>query len=124
MKVQTSAPSIGAIVWAFLPEEMSTAKAKARPVVVLDVEQRGELTYLTVAKCTSQHTDEVYLGEFAITDAQDLESCGLSKPTKVQLRRRETLLWSDVWFASGARRDLPKHLLRKLFNAAQEIHLI
>jgi hypothetical protein len=120
MNMLSTAPQAGAILWALLPEEGSARKAKERPVIVLDVSERDGFTYLTVAKGTSQKTDMLYRGEFAITDSLDIASCGLSEPTKFQLCRYETLLFTTDWFNTKLPRVLPQHLLRKLINAAQE----
>lgn len=124
MEMHNPAPQVGAILWARLPEDGGDAKAKMRPVVVLDVSSLNGLTYVTVAKGTSQHIDEVYLGEFVVRSPVDLESCSLTKPTKFQLQRREKLPLTEAWFWMGKRVTMPRHLLQRLVVAAQESHLI
>ena len=124
MKMLLSAPDIGAVLWAYLPEEGTAEKSKLRPVVVLDVSSRNGLMYATVAKGTSQHIDSIFLGEFIVHTPHDIESCGLQKPTKFQLRRREVIPVTSEWFELDKQSRLPTHLLKSLVAAAQEIHLI
>lgn len=50
MEMHNPAPQVGAILWARLPEDGGDAKAKMRPVVVLDVSSLNGLTYVTVAE--------------------------------------------------------------------------
>ena len=124
MKMHIPAPQVGAILWARMPEDGGDAKAKMRPVVVLDVSNQNGLTYVTVAKGTSKHIDEVFLGEFIVRSPVDQECCGLNKPTKFQLQRRETLPLTEAWFLMSKGCMMPRHLLQRLVAAAQEIHLI
>ena len=124
MKMHIPAPEIGAVLWARLPEEGGDAKAKLRPVVVLDVFSLNGLTYVTVAKGTSKHTDDVYLGEFVVRSPADLACCGLNQATKFQLQRREKLPLTEAWFSMGKSITMPRHLLQRLVAAAQEIRLI
>ena len=119
-----SAPQAGAILFAYLPEEGSAQKSKPRPVVVLDSTERNGLIYLTVAKGTSQKTNEKFRGEFVVRNAEDLVACGLVKETKFQLRRTETLPFTNNWFCMKASGNIPRHLVRNLLDAAQEANLI
>jgi hypothetical protein len=58
-------------------------------------------TVVEVCYGTSQKTDQLYAGEFAITPADDaaFTAAGLSYPTKFNLGETFELDFNDQWFA-------------------------
>lgn len=119
-----TAPNIGDILWAFLPEEGHAAKAKKRPVLVVNVERCRDLLYVTVAKGTSQHLDAHYLGELRLCEERVWKNAGLSKPTKFQLKRLERLPMTENWFDFSDRSVLPQTSYAAFQVAAREAGLI
>lgn len=97
-----SPPSPGDIVWCRFPQgKLPGPGPKARPALVLRVgEVRGHPAAV-VAYGTSQKTDQLYAGEFAITpaDRAAYEAAGLSNPTKFNLGRTFELDYNEVWFS-------------------------
>lgn len=121
---QVSAPQPGAIVFARFPEAGSAAKSKMRPALVINTETRNGVCYLTVVKGTSQHTDELYQGEFAVRAKEDMLPCGLTKPTKFQLSRIEQIPFTVDWCSTKVAGNLPTHLQRALLHAARQLKLL
>jgi len=120
-----TAPSIGDVLWAYLPEEGSAERAKKRPVLVLDVERSNGLVYVKVAKGTSQHMDAHYLGELRLSRESEWKAAGLSKPTKFQLKRLERLPMTNNWFDLNSHQSsLPQSQYAAFHTAAREAALI
>lgn len=124
MKPRQTAPNIGDILWAYLPEEGHAEQAKKRPVLVVDVEESNGLNYVTVAKGTSQQLDAHYLGELRLAREDEWKDAGLSKPTKFQLKRLERLPMTDTWFDPNSRSSLQQTLYIAFRTAAREAALI
>jgi hypothetical protein len=95
-------PQPGDIVWCRFPQRSVPGPGpKPRPALVLAVgdDENGN-PVVRVAYGTSQKTDQLYAGEFAIlpnlTDA--FEASGLSYPTKFDLNATFELDYNDIWF--------------------------
>lgn len=121
---QVSAPNPGAILFARMPDAGYAARSKLRPVIVIATTERNGLTYLIVVKGTSQHSDEVYRGEFVVRSEADLKVCGLSKPTKFQFSRVEEIPYTKDWCCMRAAGHVPITVLRAMFDAAREAKLV
>lgn len=89
-------PAIGDIIWCKFPqhEDLGHPGPKARPGLILNV--FPDLYAVLIVYGTSR-TEPVYKGEFVI-DSQ-LETAGLSWPTKFDLNRLQKLPFNTAWFA-------------------------
>ena len=97
-----AAPRAGDIVWCRFPQRgLSGPGPKPRPALVLRVGEHAGHTVVEVCYGTSQKTDQLYTGEFAITPADDaaFTAAGLSYPTKFNLGETYELDFNDQWFA-------------------------
>lgn len=94
-------PEAGDIVWCRFPHAGTTSPGlKPRPALVVDVgRMRGEPA-VEVIHGTSQKTDRLYPGEFAITpaDGDAFAHSGLSYPTKFDTARPVFLPYNEEWF--------------------------
>ena len=73
---------------------------KSRPALVLAVGETLGHPVVRVAYGTSQKTDQLYAGEFAILPAlaDAFAESGLSYPTKFDLGTTFELDYNDIWF--------------------------
>ena len=96
-------PDPGDIVWCRFPQRPRDVPGpKPRPALILAVTEYEEGAVVTVAYGTSQKTDRLSAGEFAILKAENrtaYETAGLSYDTKFDLRNRVELPWIDSFFA-------------------------
>ncbi len=96
-----AAPRAGDIVWCRFPQRgLPGPGPKPRPGLVLRVGEHAGHTVVEVCYGTSQKTDQLYAGEFAITPADDaaFSAAGLSYPTKFNLGETFELDFNDRWF--------------------------
>jgi hypothetical protein len=94
-------PQPGDIVWCRFPQNhMPGPGPKPRPALVLAVGESGSNPVVRVAYGTSQKTDQLHTGEFAILPAQAdaFAESGLSYPTKFNLGKTFELDYNDIWF--------------------------
>jgi hypothetical protein len=94
-------PPPGDIVWCRFPQNrMPGPGPKPRPALALAVGESGSNPVVRVAYGTSQKTDQLYTGEFAILPAQAdaFAESGLSYPTKFNLGKTFELDYNDIWF--------------------------
>jgi hypothetical protein len=94
-------PQPGDIVWCRFPRQGIPAPGpKPRPALVLAVGEAMGHPVVRVAYGTSQKTDQLYAGEFAIVPAltDAFAESGLSYPTKFDLGTRFELDYNDIWF--------------------------
>jgi len=97
-----TAPRAGDIVWCRFPQRgLPGPGPKPRPALVLRVGEHEGHPVVEVCYGTSQKTDQLYAGEFAITPIDDagFSAAGLSYPTKFNLGETFELDFNDVWFA-------------------------
>jgi len=97
-----AAPRAGDIVWCRFPQRgLPGPGPKPRPALVLRVGEHAGHTVIEVCYGTSQKTDQLYAGEFAIIPADDaaFTAAGLSYPTKFNLGETFELDYNDQWFA-------------------------
>lgn len=97
-----AAPRAGDIVWCRFPQRgLPGPGPKPRPALVLRVGEHADRPVVEVCYGTSQKTDQLYAGEFAITPADDaaFNTAGLSYPTKFNLGETYELDFNDQWFA-------------------------
>jgi hypothetical protein len=97
-----AAPRAGDIVWCRFPQRgLPGPGPKPRPALVLRVGEHVGRTVVEVCYGTSQKTDQLYAGEFAITPADDaaFTAAGLSYPTKFNLGEKFELDFNDQWFS-------------------------
>ncbi len=103
-------PDPGDIVWCRFPQRPRDKPGpKPLPALVLSVTERGDGIVVEVAYGTSQRTDSLLSGEFAIRKAEHkaaYATAGLSYDTKFDLRHIVELPWSDEFFAVPA---APQH---------------
>ena len=96
-------PEPGDIVWCRFPQRPRDVPGpKPRPALVVSVTEREDGIVVTVAYGTSQKTDRLAAGEFAIRKADNnaaYEMAGLSYDTKFDLRKMVELPWNDSFFA-------------------------
>ena len=102
-----AAPRAGDIVWCRFPQRgLPGPGPKPRPALVLRVGEHAGRPVVEVCYGTSQKTDQLYAGEFAITPIDDagFSAAGLSHPTKFNLGETFELDYNDTWFgvAPGA----------------------
>jgi hypothetical protein len=94
-------PQPGDILWCRFPQNRLPGPGpKPRPALVLAVGEFNGKPVVRVAYGTSQKTDHIYPGEFAIfpTDADAFAASGLSYPTKFNLGKTFELDFNDLWF--------------------------
>lgn len=91
-------PAVGDIIWCKFPlcEDLGNPGPKARPGLILNIFANIHCVLITYG--TSDVYD-VYKGEFVIDD--QLDTAGLSRPTKFDLNRLQKLPFDDVWFDSA-----------------------
>lgn len=97
-----AAPRAGDIVWCRFPQRgLPGPGPKPRPALVLRVGEHAGHTVVEVCYGTSQKTDQLYAGEFAITPADDaaFTAAGLSYATKFNLGEKFELDFNDQWFS-------------------------
>lgn len=97
-----SPPRPGDIVWCCFPRTRSLQPGpKPRPALVLQVGEQQGNSWVKVAYGTSQKTDALFAGEFAVVpaDGDDYALSGLSYPTKFDLGRTVELPFNEEWFA-------------------------
>ena len=103
MSERWPAPSPGDIVWCRFPEQPNRSPGpKPRPALVLEVVGREDGLEVVVAYGTSQRTDRLSVGEFAITrlgNASAYKAAGLSHDTKFDFKQTVHLPWTDEFFA-------------------------
>lgn len=100
------APAPVDIVWCRFPQDgVPGPGPKARPALVLSVGEKDNHPVVIVAYGTSQKTDDLHAGEFAIlpANAASYTAAGLSYPTKFNLGRTFELDYNDVWFSVAPR---------------------
>ena len=106
------APLVGAIVWAWMPQDENPTKPgpKCRPVLVLSVNSNG----IVVAYGTSQRTDRYGRAQFTVSPE---EMPGLEKTTKFDLLNRKTLTRDpDFFLYKGSFSVIGSVLRDKKFN--------
>ena len=96
-------PCAGDIVWCMFPDLPALEPArKPRPVLVVKVfDDEAPAFGVSVAYGTSQRTDRLFAGEFAIrkqTDAVAYRLAGLSYDTKFCFNQMFQLPFNDTWF--------------------------
>lgn len=94
-------PQPGDIVWCRFPRKgIPVPGPKSRPALVLAVGEAMDHPVVRVAYGTSQKTDRLYAGEFAILPAlaDAFAESGLSYPTKFDLGATFELDYNDIWF--------------------------
>ncbi len=94
-------PQPGDIVWCRFPQNHVPGPGpKPRPALVLAVGESDRKPMVRVAYGTSQGTDQLYAGEFAIlpAEADAYAVSGLSYPTKFNLGKLFELDYNDIWF--------------------------
>ncbi|MBX9903622.1 MAG: type II toxin-antitoxin system PemK/MazF family toxin [Burkholderiales bacterium] len=97
-----AAPRAGDIVWCRFPQRgLPGPGPKPRPALVLRVGEHAGYPVVEVCYATSQKTDQLYAGEFAITPIDDaaFTAAGLSYPTKFNLGDTFEIDFNDQWFA-------------------------
>ena len=100
-------PEPGDIVWCRFPDKFPRPGPKPRPcLVVQTLADSAGNPAVRVAFGTSQKTDQLFAGEFAITPADQsaFEAAGLDRATKFSMKQLKTLPYDDDWFdvAPGA----------------------
>lgn len=95
-------PQAGEIVWCRFPDTpVLQPTPKPRPALLLTVFDDDAREFRVLAAYgTSQKTNRLYAGEFAITpkDGAAFQLSGLSFPTKFNLRKTIELPYSTPWF--------------------------
>jgi hypothetical protein len=94
-------PQPGDIVWCRFPQlDAPGPGPKPRPALVIAVGDADTKPVVRVAYGTSQKTDQLYPGEFAIlpTEADAFTESGLSYATKFDLGKIFELDYNDIWF--------------------------
>ena len=95
-------PDPGDIVWCRFPQRPRDKPGpKPRPALVLSVTEHGDGVAVEVAYGTSQRTDHLLSGEFAIRKAEHkaaYATAGLSYDTKFDLRHIVELPWDAEFF--------------------------
>ena len=93
--------ALGEIVYCRFPESAGTPASKPRPALVVGrVEFDNGAIGVSVAYGTSKRVDDLKSGEFAITPREPAayKLSGLSFATKFDLRRVESLPYTEEWF--------------------------
>jgi hypothetical protein len=95
-------PQPGDIVWCRLPQRPRDLPGpKPRPALVVAVTEHEDGISVKVVYGTSQKTDRLVAGEFAIRKAENktaYEMAGLSYDTKFDLHNIVELPWNDSFF--------------------------
>jgi len=94
-------PQPGDIVWCRFPQGgMPGPGPKPRPALIIAVGEAHAKPMVRVAYGTSQKTDQLYPGEFAIfpAEADAFAESGLSYATKFNLGRTFELDYNNIWF--------------------------
>lgn len=95
-------PEAGEIVWCHFPENKGIEPApKPRPALIVKVFDDESPRYVVlVAYGTSQKTNQLYSGEFLISDREmsAYRLAGLSYPTKFNFHHTVELPYSSEWF--------------------------
>lgn len=103
-------PDPGDIVWCRFPQRPRDKPGpKPRPALVISVTEHSDGVAVEVACGTSQRTDRLLSGEFAIRKAEHkaaYATAGLSYDTKFDLRHVVELPWDTEFFAVPA---APQH---------------
>ena len=96
-------PDLGDIVWCRFPQRPRDRPGpKPRPALVISIAEHDDGVVLKIAYGTSQNTDRLKAGEFAIRKAENkaaYEMAGLSYDTKFDLRNMLELPWDEHFFA-------------------------
>lgn len=96
-------PEPGDIVWCRFPQRPRDVPGpKPRPALVVCVTEFADGSVVKVAYGTSQKTDRLVSGEFAIRKAENKTAyklAGLSYDTKFDLRNMVELPWNECFFA-------------------------
>jgi hypothetical protein len=96
-----ASPQVGDIVWCRFPQHRVPGPGpKPRPALVLAVGESNDRPVVRVAYGTSQKTERLFAGEFAILPdlADAFAASGLSYPTKFDLGATFELDYNDIWF--------------------------
>lgn len=95
-------PTAGEIVWCHFPDYINP-KPKPRPALILTVyDDEAPQFAVQVAYGTSQRTNQLHRGEFAIRRTHNpaaYTAAGLSYDTKFDLKNAVTLPFNSVWFS-------------------------
>jgi hypothetical protein len=94
-------PALGDIVYCRFPQSVGKPGPKPRPALVVGFAEFEDKTKgVVVAYGTSQGTTRLNSGEFLVspTDGEAYRLAGLSYPTKFDLRKTQTLPYTDEWF--------------------------
>ena len=94
-------PQAGDIVWCRFPQNrLPVPGPKPRPALVLAVGELNGRPVARVAYGTSQKTDRLFAGEFAVLPdlVDSFAASGLSYPTKFDLGSTFELDYNDIWF--------------------------
>lgn len=90
-------PAPGDFVWCWFPYEEGERGPKARPALVIGVFDHDHK--VRVCYGTSQRTNELYQGEFALDPADDgFAVSGLGAATKFNLNKHFDLSFTEFWF--------------------------
>lgn len=95
-------PEPGDIVWTCFPqvEDLGHPGPKPRPALVLSVYEAEHA--IKVAYGTSQRTDRLYPGEFAVKPGEGgFAASGLQTATKFDLARTVKLYFDSNWFSAA-----------------------
>ena len=93
-------PTAGDIAWCHFPDNIHP-KPQARPGLITSTKEDDEgRIFVSVAYGTSQKTDQLYPGEFAIfpAEADAFAESDLSYATKFNLGRTFELDYNNIWF--------------------------
>lgn len=95
-------PTAGEIVWCHFPDNINP-RPKPRPALIVAVfDDDSPLFTVRVAYGTSQKTNQLYRGEFAILQNKNpaaYAAAGLSYDTKFNLRQLVDLSYTAEWFS-------------------------
>ena len=95
-------PTAGEIVWCHFPDNINP-RPKPRPALIVAVlDDDAPLFTVRVAYGTSQKTNQLYRGEFAILQNKNTAAyaaAGLSYDTKFNLRQLVDLSYTTKWFS-------------------------
>jgi len=95
-------PTAGEIVWCHFPDNINP-RPKPRPALIVAVFDDAAPQFMVrVAYGTSQKTNQLYRGEFAILQSRNpaaYAAAGLSYDTKFNLRQLVDLSYTTEWFS-------------------------
>jgi len=95
-------PTAGEIVWCHFPDNINP-RPKPRPALIVAVfDDAAPQFTVRVAYGTSQKTNQLYRGEFAILQSRNpaaYAAAGLSYDTKFNLRQLVDLSYTTEWFS-------------------------